>query len=184
MNKNEFLNELKSRLKYIPSEDREDALAYYEEYIADMNVDDAEDITAILGTPKQVAREICAESTMKRLDDDTKSGKAKAGSIATAVWITIISIFSLPVLLPIALTVMLLILVVIIVGIVLILAGIAVVASVFLVSGFALSLGTLGTGLFICGIGLLWTIGIISLIKVIIRAISKSFGHATVADSQ
>ena len=38
MNKTEFLKALEKQLKYLPKEDRDDALNYYSEYIDDMNL--------------------------------------------------------------------------------------------------------------------------------------------------
>ena len=53
MNRNEFLKELEKRLLFIPTEDRQDALEYYDEYIKDMGLGEEEDVIAKLGTPKE-----------------------------------------------------------------------------------------------------------------------------------
>ena len=58
MNKKEFMGSLEKQLKYLPKEDREDALNYDSEYIDDYNFAENEDISAKLGKPKDIAKNI------------------------------------------------------------------------------------------------------------------------------
>lgn len=81
MNKTQFLKELSKNLRNLPVEDREDALIYYTEFIADMSVADSDDVTEKLGTPKEVAAEIVANCVDKRLKTGTKSGNISAVKI-------------------------------------------------------------------------------------------------------
>ena len=67
MNKEGFIKELDKRLKYIPKEDREDAIEYYTELISDMGLDEAHDITERLGSPKECAKKILDECTQVSL---------------------------------------------------------------------------------------------------------------------
>ena len=68
MNKETFLKELEKRLRYIPAEDRADAIEYYEGYIQDMELAGDEDVVSKLGTPKEVAKTILDECTNKHID--------------------------------------------------------------------------------------------------------------------
>ena len=45
MNRADYIKELGKRLKYIPKEDRDDAIEYYTELISDMGIDENEDET-------------------------------------------------------------------------------------------------------------------------------------------
>ncbi len=85
----------------MPKEDREDALTFYSEYLEDYGFAENEDVTAKIGTPKEVAKNMIAEITMKHIDSNEEKKSAK--KTAVIVWIAIISIFSLPISLPIAL---------------------------------------------------------------------------------
>lgn len=58
MSKNEFLNQLSILLSDISPEEREEAIAYYREYIEDAGLENEEAILNELGTPQEVAAEI------------------------------------------------------------------------------------------------------------------------------
>ena len=87
MNNAEFLEKLKRALRRLPHEEYTEAITYYEEYFADGG--------EINETPEQVAREILANFAA----DDTKSASAKK------MWIIILSILSMPLLIPLAILV-------------------------------------------------------------------------------
>lgn len=187
MNKSEFLKALSKQIKLLPKEDREDALTFYTEYLEDYGFAEDEDVTAKLGTPKEVAKNMIAEITMKHIDSNEEKKSAK--KTATIVWIAIISIFSLPISLPIALCLLLVILALfvslLILFISLIGAGIAVMAagaSVFLVGLIAPGIGQklvcFGGGMLVTAIGMalcfLTVIVYILLIRLVVQIIKKS----------
>ncbi len=58
MSKNEFLNQLSTLLSDVPTEERDEVLAYYREYIEDAGLENEEAILEELGTPEAVATEI------------------------------------------------------------------------------------------------------------------------------
>lgn len=58
MSKNEFLNQLSGLLSDISPEERDEALAYYREYIEDAGFENENAILEELGTPKEIAAEI------------------------------------------------------------------------------------------------------------------------------
>lgn len=187
MNKSEFLKALSKQIKLLPKEDREDALTFYTEYLEDYGFAEDEDVTAKLGTPKEVAKNMIAEITMKHIDSNEEKKSAK--KTATIVWIAIISIFSLPISLPIALCLLLVILALfvslLILFISLIGAGIAVMAagaSVFLVGLIAPGIGQklvcFGGGMMVTAIGMalcfLTVLIYVLLIRLAVQIIKKS----------
>ena len=72
MNKKEFMGSLEKQLKYLPKEDRNDALNYYSEYIVDAGLSDNDDISANLGNPKDIAKNIIKECAEKHIDSHNK----------------------------------------------------------------------------------------------------------------
>lgn len=56
MNKTEFLAALRRELSFLPKDELDDAIRYYDEYINDAG-DDEEKVIAEMGTPHKVAEE-------------------------------------------------------------------------------------------------------------------------------
>lgn len=185
MNRAEFLKELEKKLKLIPKEDREDAIAYYDEYIGDSGLDDDADVTALLGTPKEVAGKIIDECKEKHAEQQ-KEKKTVKGT-ATTLWLVIIGILSLPLSLPIAIVAIVLALVLAIVVLVIVLTiGIvgaalsiggvlAVVGAFFTVSaGVGGIITMIGLGCLGIGAGAFVIIGTVKLVKLIGRGIAAA----------
>ena len=182
MNRSQFLNELGRRLKYIPKEDREDAIEYYTELMSDMELDDSEDVTAKLGTAKDAAKKILDECTQKHVDsyEENKTVKGQA----MIVWLSILSLISLPVSLPLSILVLSLAFAGIIViislmialaatGISLLFSGIARLVAMWMASEAALKVVIFGTGLCILSVGILICLGLYYLIKALIRRLFR-----------
>lgn len=78
MSKNEFLDQLFGLLSDISPEERDEALAYYREYIEDAGLENEEAILEELGTPEEVATEIKSGIFNKNNQDiDYASNKVK-----------------------------------------------------------------------------------------------------------
>lgn len=182
MNKAEYLKELEKRLKYIPKEDREDALEYYTELISDMELDDAADVIEKLGTPKDVAKKIVDECGEKA-EQAYEENKTVKGH-ATVVWLSILGALSLPLSLPLAIVVLALAFsfIVVIVSILLTLAvtafalvvgGVGSLVVMWAAPGIAQKLVILGMGLVSLAFGVLMGIGVFYLTRLIIRGIFR-----------
>lgn len=94
MTKNDFLNQLKSRLKGFSQKDIEESLAYYSEMIDDRIEDGAseEEAVAAIGTPAQAAEQILAEMPLAKL----LKAKLKGGSKLPA-WAIVLLVLSSPI---------------------------------------------------------------------------------------
>lgn len=78
MSKNEFLDQLSQLLLDISPEERDEALAYYREYIEDAGFENEDAVLEELGTPKEVADEIKSGILNKNNPDiHTSSGNVK-----------------------------------------------------------------------------------------------------------
>lgn len=180
MNKTEFLTELDKRLRFIPADDRQDAIEYYDEYIMDMGIQEGEDVVAKLGTPKDVAKDIIEQCTQKHIVEyeEKKTVKSKA----TVIWLTILGILSLPVSLPIGFAILVVAVTLIFTAIVVIVSliismlsfvagGLSAVFAGLFAPGIAQKLFSIGTGLVMTGLGILGTYGLIALVRKIFNGI-------------
>ena len=87
MNTQEYINELKIHLYKLPNDDREDAIAYYFEYLAEAGPDGAEEAMKKLGTPAELAAGIRADQAMQDFEDLEGAGGAAVGKGVRAVWL-------------------------------------------------------------------------------------------------
>lgn len=181
MNRAEFLKELDRKLKYIPVEDREDAINYYDEYIGDSGLDENADVTAILGTPKEVASKIIADCTAKYATEQTEKKTIKGG--AKTAWLVVLGIASLPISLPLAITAIALALTCLIALAAVILAvglsgfaacivGVVVIVRAFFIHGIGQVLITVGTGLLGIGLGAMFVLGAYLLVRLFIKVVA------------
>ncbi len=69
MSKNEFLSQLSTLLSDLSPEERDEAIAYYREYIEDAGLENEETILEELGTPEKVAAAIQSDSQGKTTED-------------------------------------------------------------------------------------------------------------------
>lgn len=184
MNSQAFMTELQKRLRHLPKADREDAIAYYKEYLEEMNAGEDTDVTKQLGKPADVAREIIAECTQKHMDNPEQKGNVK--NSAVIVWLVILGIFAAPIALPLLvafiivifallLTVAAVILAVIVSGAAGIVAGIASFVASVIVSGIGQKLVCAGMGFICVSLGLLLMIGSIKLSGLMLRGIAHLF---------
>jgi uncharacterized membrane protein len=184
MNKKVFMAELKRCLKHLPKEDREDALAYYEEYLEEMGVDEEQDVTQQIGTPKDVARGILADCTDKHIDEQKEQGGAKNG--AKVIWLIILGICASPVAIPIIMAAVLLlfalllvlfsiVVAVLITGISLVAAGFLTMVGAMWAVGIPQKLVCGGTGLVALALGILLILAIWKLSEFMVRGVAFIF---------
>ena len=174
MNKEQFLRELNGKLKYLPATDREDAIRFYDEYISEMELSDDEDVTAKLGTPKEVASDIISQCTQKHIDNEKEQKTVKGG--ATTIWLVILGILSLPLSLPLAIVVLTFIFVFIVLFLVMIVvafAGAIAIPYALFVHGVAQKIFTLGYGLVSLGGGILMAYVLSAVLKKMFSAMTK-----------
>lgn len=184
MNKSEYIKELERRLKYIPTEDREDAISYYTEYLDEIELSESEDISNKIGTPKEIAKEIIENATTKAINEQQENKSVKgSGKI---VWLVILGIASIPVSLPlvcvalvVAITLMITIFAIVfsfvVAAIAIVFAGFCALAASVITPGFANKLIGIGAGAVMIGVGVLALFGSIALFKLIVKLIGIVF---------
>ena len=171
MNKEQFLKELKAKLRYLPETDRQDAIRFYDEYISEMELPDDEDVTAKLGTPKEVAADIISQCTIKHIDNN-KEQKSVKGS-ATTVWLIILGILSLPLSLPIAIAILAIMFSLVVVIFSCFISGFAAILWSIFVPGVTQKIFSLGYGLFAVGFNILLGYAFVALLKKMFRSFNS-----------
>ena len=87
MNIQDYINELKLHLRKLPDDDREDAISYYFEYLAEAGPDGAAEAMEKLGTPAELAAGIRADQALMDFDEAEGPRGAAVGKGVRAVWL-------------------------------------------------------------------------------------------------
>lgn len=188
MNRDEYISELRSKLRGLREEDIEDAILYCEEYFEDAGVENEQSVIEELGTPTKYAAQIRADFAIRnntqrqRVDTRSKNPHTSMKNII----VIFLGICALPLALPLALAVVLLFFAFMLVMVALMFAAVATVAAVLfsgiplIISGFTNmanpgnAMVALGGGLLAIGLSLLLLVGLIKLISVLIPAFSRA----------
>ncbi|MBR4343624.1 MAG: DUF1700 domain-containing protein [Lachnospiraceae bacterium] len=193
MDKQAFMQELENRLRHLTEDDKIDALEYYSEYIDDLNLPPEGDVCAHLGTPKEVARQIIAQTTERKAEEQQEKKTTKG--FGSVVWLAILGIFASPIALPLAIVAVVLIIAFLIVigsiifsfavaGIACVLAGAFTAVISFFAPGIAQKLIVMGCGLFVCGLGIMFLLGTRALSKLLVKMISGIIRKAAAKHSK
>lgn len=180
-----YLAKFNALLAQLQSDEREEVVEFYREYLLDADIHEYDDCVAELGTPKQLARKVLADYSIRlneNLNGETisKTQRSKAG--VRAIWWVILALISTPITIPALLVVLLALFVVavlafsaIVVVIALVLTAIGLAFSM-LVAGVGIITQSvwaacfyIGGGLTIIGLGLLIAPLIIWFINLIIQ---------------
>lgn len=179
-----YLAEFKALLGQLHSDERSEVINFYQEYLQDGGFTSYEDCVRELGAPRQLARKVLADYSIKASENpnpNTSTRQRSKGDVKT-IWLIILALFSSPLMIPIA-----------IVPIALLLAGIAVTGAIVvsviaillaaIFSGFLsliVGIGTLFahlfTGLFYLGIGLS-VAGILTMLIPTFRKVTDGLIH-------
>lgn len=187
MNKKKFLEVLQQKLRHLPKEDREDAIAYYEEYFAEMNLSEEEDVTEKIGRPEDIAREILGNCAEKQLDEQKEKGGIK--NSAKLIWIILLGICASPIAIPMAGALIILLLSCLLVvasivlsigctGAALAVTGVFCIPCLIWAVGFAQKFVCFGMGLICIGLGILLLIATIKVAEWLVHGIAYLFQKA------
>lgn len=156
-----YSRELEKYLVTLPAAERADAVEFYNEYIADAKYATWEQITAELGTPRQLSHQILADYSIKANEQDGGVGKpASTKSSWRVFWLVLIAIVTSPITLVLSvvafgiLIAALGVVVGITIGLLGVIVGLLVTAGAMLYLGFGLLVAAPMTGIFYLGIGL------------------------------
>ena len=94
MNRHDFIEELKRRLRKLPYDEIKEAVDYYEEYFDDAGIENEQSAIAELGSPSEIASQIIAGYAVKGSKSSWRSA-----------WLVILALLASPVAVPVALAV-------------------------------------------------------------------------------
>ena len=181
MNRTQFINELKHKLRRLPHEEMLNAVSYYEEYFDEAGVENEMQTVVSLGSPAAVASKIIGEYAITSAELEESAPRKKSNILL----ITILAIFASPIALPIAISILMILFSVIMVFFSLFITGgallIAGVATVFagiwsFSAGFSTGLFYLGSALVMLGLGAAISLGTAQLGRLTLRALQKWMG--------
>ena len=156
-----YINDLSIYLRQLADEERNDALEFYDEYIADAGLETRTAIEERLGTPRQLSHKISADYSIKANNESIKEGHpASPHSSWRVFWWVLVAIITSPITFGLGIAVLALLLAAggvalsLIVGIVALIFGVAAIAIVSIYIGIGLIATNLFSGLFYFGLGL------------------------------
>ncbi|CAH1851775.1 DUF1700 domain-containing protein [Convivina praedatoris] len=173
-----YLEELKRHLRELPQSEQNNIINYYQEYIEDAGFNENELVTK-LGSPKSLAQKLKFDYFMDNDPHDDRQSEPVKHKDVRVLWIVILGILSLPISIPILITLVfvpLIILVTLIFTVIVVSISLIFASLVTIVSGLAIINQSLWGGLFYVGIGL--AIGglmavILSFMPTVIKLISS-----------
>lgn len=185
MNREIYMERLKHRLKRLPREDYDRAVAYFTEYFDEAGPEQEAQAIEDLGSPELAADQIIRDFAVENAAEPAKGVRRSF----SALWIGILAIFAAPVALPLALAFgivilsMVLVVVSLLASLFLVAVSLAVSALPCILVGvwlmftaFADGLATTGLGLVLLGCGILFTMLSSLLGKWCLRGMTYLFG--------
>lgn len=187
MNREEYMKRLEYRLRRLPKEDYDKALAYFTEYFEEAGPDNESQAIEDLGSPEMAADQIIRDFAMENANRPVKDVRRGI----SAVWVGILAVFAAPIGVPLALTLGILALTFVFVILMLVFCVFILTLSVavsaipcivigvwMLFTSFADGIATIGIGLLGLGIGYWLLIGSAALGKGVLRLMTRLFGKA------
>lgn len=185
MNRETYMERLRRRLKRLPREDYDRAVAYFTEYFEEAGPEREAQAIEDLGSPELAADQIIRDFAVENAGEPAKGVRRSF----SALWIGILAVFAAPVALPLALAFGVVILA-------MVLVAVALLASLFLIAvcvavaalpcifggiwimftAFADGLATVGLGLVLLGCGVLFTLLSVFLGKWCLHGMTRLFG--------
>ena len=96
MNREQYMKLLKKRLRHLPKDEFEKAVAYFEEYFNDAGGEREQEAIADLGMPDEAAAQIIQDIAIKNTAKPPQSVK----NGMNAVWVGILALFAAPFTIP------------------------------------------------------------------------------------
>jgi uncharacterized membrane protein len=186
VNKTEYMSALEKRLRILPKENYNEAMAYFEEYFEDAGPEREQQAIEDLGSPDTAAEQIITNMAIQKASVPQKGLRKNMN----ALWIGILAVCAVPIALPFA-VLFLGVIVLLILCVLLVLAAFIMAALAFVVCGPiavaasftvlfsapATALSCFGAGLFCTGLGLLAVYGVLKLCRLILISLVKLFGN-------
>lgn len=100
MTKELFLKELERKLKYLPADERTDAVEFYREYFEDAGPENEQKVLEELKSPSHIASKILAEFAEKEMSAGDNAKSKRKRNVSNVVVFTVLALFAAPIALP------------------------------------------------------------------------------------
>ncbi|QBO37299.1 DUF1700 domain-containing protein [Periweissella cryptocerci] len=159
----DYFKELDSYLNRLTDDERGDVMSYYQDYATDGNLHTYREISAQIGLPKRLAKQILADYSIQIDDGPRPTNETLVKSSkrhARLIWFIILGLLASPVALPVAavLIIILMTVIIIVVAVAIAILGTLVAGFVtavsFVVAGLGVLTQSVSTALFFIGIGI------------------------------
>ncbi len=101
MTKKEYMRQLAGKLRRLPKEDYDKALAYFDEYFEEAGPENEQQAITDLGSPEEAAKELIMQLAGQNSKEPPKTMKKGI----SAVWVGILGVCAAPIALPLALAI-------------------------------------------------------------------------------
>ncbi|RRK09920.1 DUF1700 domain-containing protein [Lactiplantibacillus garii] len=99
---NNYLDKFNALLVQLKDTEREEVVEFYREYLLDAQIQEYDECVAELGTPKQLARKVLADYSIKFNEDlngnTSKTQQSRAG--IRTIWWVVLALISTPITIP------------------------------------------------------------------------------------
>lgn len=189
-----YINDLKININKLQSDEQNEILEFYSEFILDSDMQTREDIVSELGTPKKLARKILADYSIANEDNsagvevekEQKKTKPKKDNQLKTILIIIVGLLAIPTAIPVALGLLGAVFGLfvgvfgIFLGFLAVIAGLVLIGIMLVVAAFSIIFTSWPVGLFFLGLGLIATTfglliapGAYYIIRLLINAITS-----------
>lgn len=164
METNSYLKRLANFLSALTDEERDDVLDFYSEYILDAGLTTDDEIIQKLGTPRQLARKILADYSIRAVnvsDDPGTSSETRSKRNIRMIWLIILALMASPIAIPLLIALVavlfafIVVIVAVIVATIVCIVAIAVAGVVSIIGGLMVLSSSVATSIFFIGLGLL-----------------------------
>lgn len=107
-----YIAEFKAYLNQLSEDELDEVVNFYAEYLADGGFETYEAAVAELGSPRQLARKVLADYSIRLLDSPEEESQTMGGRVAHSrrqvrtIWLILLAILSTPLTIPIAIAVL------------------------------------------------------------------------------
>ncbi|WP_065674881.1 DUF1700 domain-containing protein [Lactiplantibacillus pentosus] len=185
---NDYLSKFEALLVQLTDDERDEVVEFYREYLLDAGIDNYDDCVAELGLPKQLARKVLADYSIRfneNLSANTSKRQKSQANVRT-IWLIVLALISTPITIPALIAILAVFFAIavsafaVIIAVGAILVAVTLLAFAMLTAGIGVfgqslwvALFYLGSGLAIIGAELLIMPLFIWLISLIIQGIAK-----------
>ncbi|KRK47381.1 DUF1700 domain-containing protein [Secundilactobacillus kimchicus] len=139
---NNYIKEFSGYLGQLGATERDEVVSFYQEYLEDGGFETYDQAVGELGSPKQLARKVLADYSIRLLDGTaSQAADPKPQSEVRTIWIIILAILSTPITIPIAVVVLGIMFAVLVSAVAIIFAAVVIVFSILLVAVVAIFFG-------------------------------------------